>query len=406
MSGAIQIVTGQIGAPIAALGAAVNQAGAVINQAGALVTGALAGAPGAVVNGLLGEADALTGGAVGAVAGVLGALTGGAYAIGAGAAHGLGPWAMRLQPASWQGLPFAVRSSQVRRGRRVAVHEYPFRDTVWVEDLGRGVRMISFSGFLIGDDVYAQRDAMVAATETAGPGTLVHPSLGLVTANLIEFAAGERADLGRVVELEFSFIQGGQDQPVYPTTAASTQSQVAAAASTALAAIAGDFNNSIAGALQYGESVAQGALGQVLSFGSTALGPPGALAALASQGIALPSGLVSSALSTAAAGATGLVNDAGLASGMVSGLAGNFGRFVGDGLTSVLPDTATIEGQMDALADARGQVSGAISDAMATANSALSQLPAAMNTAMSALQNVTFSPATQIRLLTQVAGGG
>ena len=50
-----------------------------------------------------------------------------------GVAGGLGPWAASLQPASWNGIPFAVRASQIRRGRRVAVHEYPFRDDVWVE---------------------------------------------------------------------------------------------------------------------------------------------------------------------------------------------------------------------------------------------------------------------------------
>ncbi|MBV8749430.1 MAG: DNA circularization N-terminal domain-containing protein [Candidatus Eremiobacteraeota bacterium] len=54
-----------------------------------------------------------------------------------GVAGGLGPWADAPQRAWWRGVPFAVRASQIRRGRRIVVHEHPFRDDVWVGDLGR-----------------------------------------------------------------------------------------------------------------------------------------------------------------------------------------------------------------------------------------------------------------------------
>ena len=43
-----------------------------------------------------------------------------------------------LQPASWRGMGFAVTGGRVRAGRRKALHEYPFRDGVWVEDMGSG----------------------------------------------------------------------------------------------------------------------------------------------------------------------------------------------------------------------------------------------------------------------------
>ena len=62
-----------------------------------------------------------------------------------GVAGGLGPWVDALQPASWRGAPFAVRTSQIRRGRRIAVHEHPFRDDVWAGDLGRGTRASTWS---------------------------------------------------------------------------------------------------------------------------------------------------------------------------------------------------------------------------------------------------------------------
>ena len=60
-------------------------------------------------------------------------------------AAGLGLWADALQPASWNGIPFAVRASQIRRGRRIVVHEHPFRADAWVEDLGRFSRALARS---------------------------------------------------------------------------------------------------------------------------------------------------------------------------------------------------------------------------------------------------------------------
>jgi prophage DNA circulation protein len=49
----------------------------------------------------------------------------------------LGAWAANLQPASWRGVPFAVEVDTYRGGRRIALHEYPYRDDPWLEDTGR-----------------------------------------------------------------------------------------------------------------------------------------------------------------------------------------------------------------------------------------------------------------------------
>jgi prophage DNA circulation protein len=228
----------------------IGRAAAVVNQVGAVArsVGTLAGDVGNLIaNGPFG--------------------LGGSYgAIGAG----LGPWADGLLPASFRGIPFAVRTAPIKRGRKVAVHEYPFRDDVWVEDLGRGTRVISFTGFILGDDVYAQRDAHVMAAETAGQGTLVHPSLGSVQASLVEFSATERFELGRVVELEFSFIQSAQKQPQYPTTATSTQAAATTAATDADAASATGFAG-VVSSVQTGVSAVQAGVRTAEAFGATAI---------------------------------------------------------------------------------------------------------------------------------------
>lgn len=79
----------------------------------------------------------------------------------------LGAWADARLTASWRGLPFRVREPELRFGRRQALNEYPFRNTVWVEDLGQASRVIAFRGFLVGDDVDDQLRDMLEAAEGA-----------------------------------------------------------------------------------------------------------------------------------------------------------------------------------------------------------------------------------------------
>lgn len=124
-------------------------------------------------------------------------------------------------------MPFGVRGGTLKAGRRNVMHEYPYRDDRWVEDLGRNGRRISITGFLAenaaygGGDVIAQRTAMIAACEqapdeTAGSGgEFVHPSLGCRTVFLLDFECEERTELGRAFELRFPFIQSGTQQ--FPT---------------------------------------------------------------------------------------------------------------------------------------------------------------------------------------------
>lgn len=87
-------------------------------------------------------------------------------------------WRDRLQPASFRGVPFRVDSADYEVGRRTQVHEYPLRDDVDGDDLGRAARRFSIRAYVIGPDYDQARDRLIDALETAGPGTLVHPYYG------------------------------------------------------------------------------------------------------------------------------------------------------------------------------------------------------------------------------------
>lgn len=100
-------------------------------------------------------------------------------------------WSEHLHKASFRGVPFAVESGDGSYGRRQAVHQYPYRDKPWVEDMGRSTRRITLRGFLVqssrlytAPDVMTQRDSLVAACETGSAGTLVHPTLGELTVSV------------------------------------------------------------------------------------------------------------------------------------------------------------------------------------------------------------------------------
>jgi prophage DNA circulation protein len=133
-------------------------------------------------------------------------------------------WWEQLRPGSWRGVGFVMDAAETKAGRRVAVHEYPYRDTVWAEDLGRLPRRFSFQAFLVGDDVYQQRNAMIQACEQPGEGTLVHPTLGSVQCVLLDFTTTDRRERGRMVEIAFAFVVSGDI--LFPAAVAATGDQI------------------------------------------------------------------------------------------------------------------------------------------------------------------------------------
>lgn len=220
--------------------------------------------------------------ALGAVSKVQGLLGAASSISGLFAGNGLNGsafdsgWRSRLQPASFGGVPFGVFGGQIRVGRRNAVHEYPFKDQVWVEDMGRAARRISLHGFLVengrygGGDVIAQREQLIAVCEAPGKKTLVHPTLGALNVALLDTAMEERWDNGRVFEITFSFIEEGER--TFPSALSDTRAEVNSLADLADAAVGGDFSSAVSGALAQGASVVNQAVSTASTWANTALG--------------------------------------------------------------------------------------------------------------------------------------
>jgi len=239
------------------------------------------------------------------------------YFDNSGASWGSGEWWQQLQPGSWRGVPFVLDAGETKAGRRVALHEYPYRDDVWPEDLGKLPRRFAIQAYLTGDDVYQVRDAMLRACEQPGPGTLVHPTLGALSVVLLDFSLIDRRERGRYVEVQFVFIVAGDVQ--FPSTAIASGQAVLNAARYCQPAMRVDLGLAIAAV----PAVPAAALAGVAQF--TAM-------------------------------ARSVVLDAGRILGAVRGLQGFYGRYATGARQTMLPATATVSSCLSDATRARSRV--------------------------------------------------
>lgn len=140
-------------------------------------------------------------------------------------------WRDNLQKASFRSVSFGVVAADTSLGRRTVLHQYPLRDRPYAEDLGRQPREYTLECFVLGDDYFAARDALLRAFEAQGPGILIHPYLGskrvsVASARLIETAAD-----GRMARFVVAFVESGERDS--PTTVPDTRGLVGIAADNA-----------------------------------------------------------------------------------------------------------------------------------------------------------------------------
>ncbi|WP_338317914.1 DNA circularization N-terminal domain-containing protein, partial [Escherichia coli] len=120
-------------------------------------------------------------------------------------------WRDNLYDASFRGVPFSVESDEGVFGRRVQVHEYPNRDKPYTEDLGRATRRLTINAYLVGDDYAEQRDRLITAIETAGPGTLIHPQFGEMQGCIDgQVTVSHSGTEGRMCRVSFQFVESGE----------------------------------------------------------------------------------------------------------------------------------------------------------------------------------------------------
>lgn len=185
------------------------------------------------------------------------------------------PWREQLQPASFRGVAFSVVRAGGTFGRRTVLHEYPFRDEPYVEDMGRKAREIRIEAIILGADYMATRDALIAAIEQAGPGKLVHPTLGEMTVSVTDggVSIDESTSEGGSCRITFSCIESGQAR--FPSAQVATQDVVKQRAGVAKTALEDAFKGrfSLGGLPSWAQDSAIARARSFLDQVSSAVGP-------------------------------------------------------------------------------------------------------------------------------------
>lgn len=178
-------------------------------------------------------------------------------------------WQAGLISASWRGIPFHTKEVTIEKSRKNAIHQYPYSDKIFVEDLGRGIQRVSFDGFLLGEFVYIERDAFAAALDQSGTGLLIHPSIGALNASIETLSLSESYEHGGLIKMRLSFIVTSDVSffNLFPSSLTNTISSVLSDVTGLNAAATSDFFTNIGTDLTNGVKEVSSVVETAASFG-------------------------------------------------------------------------------------------------------------------------------------------
>lgn len=137
-------------------------------------------------------------------------------------------WANDYRQASFRGAKFWVEVSDAEIGRKTITHEFPGRDDVMVEDMGRSPRRFKLEAFVLGEKYQRERDLLINEFELPGSGELVHPFWGEMVVTVEgPVTVRESTKHGGMVLFSLTVVEKG-DLEITP--AEDTQEEVAEAA--------------------------------------------------------------------------------------------------------------------------------------------------------------------------------
>lgn len=112
-------------------------------------------------------------------------------------------------PASFNGVPFTAVEVSSEHGRRGAEGEFPFGESTAYADLGRRIRTYSLSGKIQDDNFLGNTAFLIAACELPGPGVLVHPTRGIISAACKSLKVSDKIEEeAGVTYVDMEFVEG------------------------------------------------------------------------------------------------------------------------------------------------------------------------------------------------------
>jgi len=125
------------------------------------------------------------------------------------------PWRNKYQEAAFRGVQFYVETDARQGGRRVALHEYPKRNTPYAEDMGRKAKRFLVQGYLIGPKYLEQKYRLVDALEKDGPGMLRLPlpyQMQDEKVMVMSYTVTEARERGGYCQVDMDFTEYGDPQ--------------------------------------------------------------------------------------------------------------------------------------------------------------------------------------------------
>lgn len=155
-------------------------------------------------------------------------------------------WRDNLLEASFRGVPFKVPGADTGVGRKNILHEFPFSDIPYLEDLGEDTPDYQVPGFIIQSidndfDYFPNRDALMKAVSTPGPGLLVHPSHGEIMVGVlgkVRFLE-DFTNEGGIVRFNINFVLAGEK--ILPGPVVSPEAAMDAVVETSKESSVSDF---------------------------------------------------------------------------------------------------------------------------------------------------------------------
>lgn len=123
--------------------------------------------------------------------------------------------------ASFRDATFYVESSDISVGRRNIIHQYPFKEVPYVEDMGSDASKFTIIGFVIQNntndfDYLTEKNLLISSLKKSGSGLLVHPFYGRINVCLSGQARIEESisTNGGMARITMTFVETGSNQ--YP----------------------------------------------------------------------------------------------------------------------------------------------------------------------------------------------
>ena len=126
-------------------------------------------------------------------------------------------WRALLRPASFRKARFSVVSTSSEGGRRTVLHQFPFDDVPYWEDMGKEANTYQIQAFIVANsknqfNYFTEKKILIDALEETGAGTLIHPfflkpmSVGIQG----KYKVDESFSEGGVARFTITFVDAGR----------------------------------------------------------------------------------------------------------------------------------------------------------------------------------------------------